>query len=117
MPVTMTQGYGLADLYIWCPHASSITAHRERRSVRYPIRRCCDHLCNRYCSPVSNYDHGLNFFLLDAEYMDRLMLKSATDRTLGVGIINGESELLVLTSATLMKAFINLDRVAQFNPQ
>ena len=49
--------------------------------------------------------------------MDRLMLKSATDRTLGVGIIDGESELLVLTAATLMKAFINLDRVAQFNPQ
>ncbi|EPS98566.1 hypothetical protein FOMPIDRAFT_1061291 [Fomitopsis schrenkii] len=54
---------------------------------------------------------------IDAEYMDRLMLKSATDRTLGVGVIDGESELLVLTAATLMKAFINLDRVAQFNPQ
>ena len=36
----------------------------------------------------------LPFCPLDAEYMDRLMLKSATDRTLGVGVINGESELL-----------------------
>lgn len=45
------------------------------------------------------------------------MLKSATDRTLGVGVIDGESELLVLTAATLMKAFINLERVSKFNPQ
>ncbi|KZT70169.1 hypothetical protein DAEQUDRAFT_709105 [Daedalea quercina L-15889] len=54
---------------------------------------------------------------IDAEYMDRLMLKSATDRTLGIGVIDGESELLVLTAATLMKAFINMDRVARFDPQ
>ncbi|KAH9843032.1 uncharacterized protein C8Q71DRAFT_232214 [Rhodofomes roseus] len=54
---------------------------------------------------------------IDAEYMDRLMLKSATDRTLGVGVIDGESELLILTAATLMKAYINMKRVAEFEPK
>ncbi|KAH9934994.1 uncharacterized protein B0H18DRAFT_1082732 [Fomitopsis serialis] len=54
---------------------------------------------------------------IDKEYMDRLMLKSATDRTLGVGVIERESELLLLTAATLMKAYVNMDRVARFDPQ
>ncbi|CAL1704556.1 unnamed protein product [Somion occarium] len=51
------------------------------------------------------------------EYMDRLELKSASDRTLGVGIVEGESEFLVLTAATLMKAYIDVDAVAQFDPE
>lgn len=49
--------------------------------------------------------------------MDRLELKSATDRTLGVGILEGESELLILTAATMMKAYVDMDEVAQFDPE
>ncbi|KAH9900978.1 Non-repetitive/WGA-negative nucleoporin C-terminal-domain-containing protein [Cubamyces lactineus] len=51
------------------------------------------------------------------EYMDRLELKSAMDRTLGVGVVQGESEFLVLTAATMMKTSIDLDEVARFHPE
>ncbi|KAI0331109.1 hypothetical protein GY45DRAFT_1322812 [Cubamyces sp. BRFM 1775] len=51
------------------------------------------------------------------EYMDRLELKSAMDRTLGVGVVRGESEFLVLTAATMMKTSIDLDEVARFHPE
>ncbi|KAH9856929.1 Non-repetitive/WGA-negative nucleoporin C-terminal-domain-containing protein [Lenzites betulinus] len=51
------------------------------------------------------------------EYMDRLELKSAMDRTLGVGVVQGESEFLVLTAATMMKTAIDLDEVAKFHPE
>ncbi|KAI0831351.1 hypothetical protein BC628DRAFT_1311430 [Trametes gibbosa] len=51
------------------------------------------------------------------EYMDRLELKSAMDRTLGVGVVQGESEFLVLTAATMMKTAIDLVEVAKFHPE
>ncbi|KAI0374941.1 hypothetical protein BV20DRAFT_934524 [Pilatotrama ljubarskyi] len=51
------------------------------------------------------------------EYMDRLELKSAMDRTLGLGVVQGESEFLVLTAATMMKTTIDLDEVASFHPE
>ena len=49
--------------------------------------------------------------------MDRLELKSATDRTLGVGIVEGENEFLVLTAATMMKAYVDMDQIAEFDPE
>ncbi len=49
--------------------------------------------------------------------MDRLELKSAMDRTLGLGVVQGESEFLVLTAATMMKTAIDLDEVATFSPE
>lgn len=49
--------------------------------------------------------------------MDRLELKSATDRTLGVGVIEGQSELLVLTAATMMKAYFDMDQIVKFDPE
>ncbi|EIW51716.1 uncharacterized protein TRAVEDRAFT_136690 [Trametes versicolor FP-101664 SS1] len=51
------------------------------------------------------------------EYMDRLELKSAMDRTLGLGVMKGDSEFLVLTAATMMKTTIDLDEVATFSPE
>ncbi|EJF65900.1 hypothetical protein DICSQDRAFT_49916 [Dichomitus squalens LYAD-421 SS1] len=51
------------------------------------------------------------------DYMDRLELKSTSDRTLGVGVIERESSLLVLTAATMMKTEIDLDEVARFHPE
>lgn len=50
-------------------------------------------------------------------YQDRLELKSAADRTLGVGVIEAESAVLVLTAATMMKAYVDMDRVAEFDPE
>jgi nuclear pore complex protein Nup133 len=53
----------------------------------------------------------------DSEYYTRLELKSASDRTLGVGVVEDESALLVLTSATMIKAYVDMDLVADFNPE
>ncbi|KAI0797979.1 hypothetical protein C8Q75DRAFT_801881 [Abortiporus biennis] len=53
----------------------------------------------------------------DTEWMDRLELKSSRDRTLGVGVIEGESEVLVLTAGTVMKTIIDTDAVEKFNPR
>lgn len=49
--------------------------------------------------------------------MDRLELRSSTDRTLGVGVIEKEASLLVLTAATMMKTEVDLDEVTQFHPE
>ena len=51
------------------------------------------------------------------EYMDRLELKSSTDRTLGVGVIENEPSILVLTAATMMKTTMDMDEVAAFHPE
>lgn len=53
----------------------------------------------------------------DSDYRDRLELKSTTDRTLGVGVVQSESTLLILTAATMMKVTIDLDNVLAFDPQ
>jgi nuclear pore complex protein Nup133 len=52
----------------------------------------------------------------DTEYTDRLELKSASDRTLGVGVlrVGDENTLMLLTAATLMKVVIDEEKVAQF---
>ena len=58
-----------------------------------------------------------NFFFSKAtEYTDRLELKSAKDRTFGVGILRSEDELMVLTSGTLMKVNVEADQIANFLP-
>ena len=49
--------------------------------------------------------------------MDRLELKSSTDRTLGVGVVESEGSLLVLTAATMMKTVIDMEEVALFHPE
>ncbi|KAJ6596941.1 hypothetical protein DFH09DRAFT_1403501 [Mycena vulgaris] len=53
----------------------------------------------------------------DSDYRDRIELKSATDRTLGVGVVQNDSALLILTAATMMKAQIDMDNVLIFNSE
>ncbi|KAJ7452358.1 hypothetical protein B0H11DRAFT_1742097 [Mycena galericulata] len=53
----------------------------------------------------------------DSDYRDRIELKSATDRTLGVGVVQNESALLILTAATMMKAQIDMENVLVFNSE
>ncbi|GBE81938.1 hypothetical protein SCP_0403120 [Sparassis crispa] len=53
----------------------------------------------------------------DNDYMDRLALKSKRDRTLGVGVVEGNTELLILTAGTTMKAYIDMDQVARFDAE
>jgi nuclear pore complex protein Nup133 len=51
----------------------------------------------------------------ETEYIDRLELKSATDRTLGVGVLGSEGELLILTAATMIKVYVDMDQIAKFD--
>ncbi|KAF7338280.1 Methyltransferase type 11 [Mycena venus] len=53
----------------------------------------------------------------DSDYRDRIELKSASDRTLGVGVVQNESALLILTAATMVKAQIDMDKVLVFNSE
>ncbi|KAF8212214.1 hypothetical protein K438DRAFT_1708496 [Mycena galopus ATCC 62051] len=53
----------------------------------------------------------------DSDYRDRIELKSASDRTLGVGVVHNESSLLILTAATMVKAQIDMDKVLVFNSE
>ncbi|KAJ7905514.1 Non-repetitive/WGA-negative nucleoporin C-terminal-domain-containing protein [Mycena olivaceomarginata] len=53
----------------------------------------------------------------DSDYLDRIELRSASDRTLGVGVVQNESALLILTAATMVKAQIDMDKVAIFNSE
>ncbi|KAH9946079.1 uncharacterized protein BXZ73DRAFT_86275 [Epithele typhae] len=50
------------------------------------------------------------------EYMDRLELKSTTDRTLGVGVAQEDGSLLVLTASTMMRVTVDMEEVARFDP-
>ncbi|KIK57777.1 hypothetical protein GYMLUDRAFT_45965 [Collybiopsis luxurians FD-317 M1] len=52
-----------------------------------------------------------------SDYQERLELKSATDRTLGVGVMQQDSVVLVLTAATMMKVNIDVDSVLTFDPE
>jgi hypothetical protein len=56
-------------------------------------------------------------FFSDSEYRDRLELKSVTDRTLGVGVIQSDSTFLLLTATLMMKASIDIDKIQNFDPQ
>ncbi|KAK7014839.1 methyltransferase type 11 [Favolaschia claudopus] len=53
----------------------------------------------------------------DSDYGDRIELKSASDRTLGIGVVQNESALLIMTAATLLKAQIDMDKVLVFNSE
>ena len=53
----------------------------------------------------------------DNPYQERIELKSNADRTLGVGVIEAESAILVLTAATMMKAYVDMEQVEEFDPE
>ncbi|KAJ2920658.1 hypothetical protein H1R20_g16437, partial [Candolleomyces eurysporus] len=53
----------------------------------------------------------------ESEYQDRLQLKSVADRTLGVGVHQGNNTLLILTASTMMQVQLSLDKIRRFNPQ
>ncbi|KAL0570251.1 hypothetical protein V5O48_011713 [Marasmius crinis-equi] len=53
----------------------------------------------------------------ESDYQERLELKSTSDRTFGVGVLQSDSVVLVLTAATMMKVNVNLDTVLTFNSE
>lgn len=53
----------------------------------------------------------------ESEYLDRIQLKSQADRTLGVGVHQGNNSLLVLTASSMMQVQLSLDKIRRFSPQ
>ncbi|KAF8636731.1 hypothetical protein AX17_003534 [Amanita inopinata Kibby_2008] len=53
----------------------------------------------------------------DTDYRNRLELKSAADRTLGVGVLQSDSTFLLLTAMMTMKVCIDIESVQAFDPQ
>jgi nuclear pore complex protein Nup133 len=53
----------------------------------------------------------------ESEYQDRIQLKSQADRTLGVGVHQGNNSLLVLTASSMMQVQLSLEKIRRFSPQ
>ncbi|KAG9226276.1 hypothetical protein CCMSSC00406_0003155 [Pleurotus cornucopiae] len=53
----------------------------------------------------------------DSNYRDRLEFKAKSDRTLGVGVVSEESTVLVLTATTMVKAYLDIDKIRAFDPE
>ncbi|KAL4265228.1 nucleoporin Nup133 family protein [Pleurotus pulmonarius] len=53
----------------------------------------------------------------DSNYRDRLEFKAKSDRTLGVGVISEESTVLVLTATTMVRAYLDIDKIRAFDPE
>jgi nuclear pore complex protein Nup133 len=73
-------------------------------------------LCARGTHDASAFNSSSNLSA-DSDYLDRIELRSASDRTLGVGVVQNESALLILTAATMVKAQIDMDKVVIFNSE
>ncbi|KAF8077905.1 hypothetical protein FPV67DRAFT_1405325 [Lyophyllum atratum] len=61
------------------------------------------------------FGDAVAFCARDVDYRERLELKSATDRTLGVGVSRDDGPLLVLTATAMLKVTINLDKVLAYD--
>lgn len=53
----------------------------------------------------------------DSEFRDRLELRSANDRTLGLGVSLSSNLLLVLTATTMVKVSLDLEKIQEFTPE
>ncbi|CAK5277413.1 unnamed protein product [Mycena citricolor] len=51
----------------------------------------------------------------DSDYRNRIELKSASDRTLGVGVVHRDDSVLILAAGTMIKAQIDMENVDVFN--
>ncbi|KAG6907355.1 hypothetical protein DXG01_009239 [Tephrocybe rancida] len=61
------------------------------------------------------FGDAVAFCSRDVNYRGRLELKSATDRTLGVGISQDDGPILVMTAAIMMKVDMKLDEVLAYD--
>jgi hypothetical protein len=55
----------------------------------------------------------------ESEYQDRLELKSGRDRTLGVGVADGDADgaLFLLTASALLRVSLDVEKVVKFDPE
>ncbi|TFK29976.1 methyltransferase type 11 [Coprinopsis marcescibilis] len=61
------------------------------------------------------FGDAVAFCSLDSDYQDRIQLKSTADRTLGVGVAQGTSTLLVMTATTMMQVQLFMDKIQTFD--
>ncbi|TFY77168.1 hypothetical protein EWM64_g6840, partial [Hericium alpestre] len=64
---------------------------------------------------VVQFGDAVTICARDNAYKDRIELKSSSDRTLGVGVVEDQPEVLVLTASAMIKASIDFDQVSQFD--
>lgn len=106
------------DLEFRSTNASTTTIYPGRGFGFYTVRRRRCIVRERSVRNRPSVLHSrLTLLWLDTEYIDRLELKSATDRTLGVGVLGSEGELLILTAATTMKVYVDMDQISKFDPE
>jgi hypothetical protein len=106
------------DLELWCAHAPPDQARIRRCSHCCTIWRCSCNLCTRFVLHLSSNLKSIDpRQTIDSHYQDRLELKSATDRTLGLGILEADSAFLVLTAATMIHTQVDMDVIKKFNPE
>ena len=104
----------MLDVKLGGTYASQNAVAYARQDHFNTIWRHCRHLCTRSVD-FTSYSGFFPDILADTEYTDRLELKSASDRTLGVGVIfTDDATLMVLTAATLMKVVIDAEKVVKF---
>ena len=71
------------------------------------------------------FGDAVAFCAKNSSYTDRLALRSPSDRTLAVGVIQNEgvgvsqneAGLLVLTAGTMMRVYVDMERVGGFDPE
>lgn len=52
---------------------------------------------------------------IDSQFSNILTLKSQKDRTFGVAVVDGSSEMLFMNSEVVMKVEIDLDKVNDYD--
>ncbi|KAA1471121.1 hypothetical protein DENSPDRAFT_837049 [Dentipellis sp. KUC8613] len=66
---------------------------------------------------VVQFGDAVTICARDNDYKDRVELKSPTDRTLGVGVVDDQSEILIMTSGLMMKVSVDFEEVSKFDPE
>lgn len=53
----------------------------------------------------------------DSDFSSRLELKGRLDQTIGIGVLQHESSILILTTGVMMKVTLDLDSVKFFDAE
>ncbi|KAJ3516620.1 hypothetical protein NLJ89_g1011 [Agrocybe chaxingu] len=111
--------YALAELY---PSGSSLTVS-YLQSVPYQTTSKPGPPVHPRIQPIHGgsivsvqFGDAVALCARQSEYRDRLELKSASDRTLGVGVSSSTNLLLILTATTMMKVSLDLEKIQAFIP-
>ncbi|KZT09491.1 uncharacterized protein LAESUDRAFT_646564 [Laetiporus sulphureus 93-53] len=87
----------------------------QTTSTSIPILHPRLHLLSGGKLFIVQFSDAVAFCARDSDYMDRLELKSETDRTLGIGAVEKETDLLMLTATTMIKVEVHMEKVVSFS--